>query len=55
MNINGITTIVSSSCNLKCSFCYLHKHNALINFDKEILEAWNNFLDFQETREKMQI
>ena len=42
MNINGITTIVSSSCNLKCSFCYLHKHNALINFDKEILEAWNN-------------
>ena len=39
MNINGITTIVSSSCNLKCSFCYLHKHNALINFDNTQLSV----------------
>lgn len=42
MHINAITTIVSSSCNLQCSFCYLHKHEALINFDKEILTAWND-------------
>lgn len=40
--INSITSLVSSSCNLNCSFCYLHKHDTLIKYDQEILKSWKN-------------
>lgn len=38
--IKSITLLTSSACNLNCSFCYLHKTPSLINYDKEVLQAW---------------
>lgn len=37
--LNFITT---SSCNMKCEFCYLHKNNAYKEFDKMVESAWED-------------
>lgn len=31
--------VISSGCNLNCSYCYLHKNLAYLNVDKKILES----------------
>lgn len=38
--INGITIITSSICNLKCSYCFLHKNESFKIFNSEVQKAW---------------
>lgn len=40
--INSISVISSASCNLNCSFCYLHKNKSYKQFDALVKEAWSN-------------
>lgn len=40
--ISSLDVISSSVCNMRCSFCYLHKNEAYVKFDKEVQEAWKN-------------
>jgi len=40
--IVSISFLTASSCNLDCSFCYLHKNQSFKNFDRIILKAWDN-------------
>lgn len=39
--IEAIDLLVSSACNLNCSFCFLYKHKVLNNYDKILCEAWD--------------
>ena len=38
--VRAMTLFVSGSCNLNCSYCYIHKNPALKIIDKEIKDAW---------------
>lgn len=38
--VKTLILLTSSACNLNCSFCYLHKDKALIDYDKKILQSW---------------
>ena len=38
--VRALTLFVSGSCNLNCSYCYIHKNPALKIIDKEIRDAW---------------
>lgn len=40
--ITSISVISSSVCNLKCSFCYLHKNQSYKIYDKIIQQAWKD-------------
>ena len=40
--INYITLFASGTCNLKCSYCYIHRNPALAEIDKEIRDAWED-------------
>ena len=40
MQVKTISVLISSRCNLDCSFCFLHKHEALNAYDKTIIKAW---------------
>lgn len=40
--IKSLTLITSSSCNLNCSYCFLHKNNAYKEFDKNIYQAFQD-------------
>lgn len=42
MSVNTISFLVSSACNLNCAFCFLHKHKALNQYDKEIIKSWED-------------
>ena len=41
-SIKSVSVISSSLCNLRCSFCYLHKNKAYPKFDEIVQEAWKN-------------
>ena len=41
-NIISISLISSTTCNLNCSFCYLHKNESYKLYDKIVREHWNN-------------
>lgn len=41
-DISCVCFMTASSCNLNCSFCYLHKNESFKEFDKEILQAWDD-------------
>ena len=45
--INTISLISSTTCNLNCSFCYLHKNQSYKEFDKLVRQAWadGSYLD----------
>lgn len=45
--INNISLISSTTCNLNCSFCYLHKNQSYKEFDKLVRQAWadGSYLD----------
>ena len=38
----SISLISSTTCNLNCSFCYLHKNESYKLYDKIVREYWNN-------------
>lgn len=38
----SISVITSSTCNLNCSFCYLHKNQAYKEYHKLLKEAWQD-------------
>ena len=40
--IIGLSFMTAASCNLNCSFCYLHKNEAFKAYDKNILTAWED-------------
>ena len=40
MQAKTISVLTSSQCNLNCSFCFLHKHEALNKYDQIIIQAW---------------
>ena len=40
--IKALTFISSAKCNLNCNFCYLHKNQSYVNFNKIIIESWEN-------------
>ena len=39
-NISTLVLLASGACNLKCSYCHIHKNKSLIGIDKEIRDAW---------------
>ena len=39
-NISTLVLFASGACNLKCSYCHIHKNKSLIGIDKEIRDAW---------------
>ena len=41
-DISCVCFMTASSCNLNCSFCYLHKNESFKEFDKEIFQAWDD-------------
>ena len=41
-NIISISLISSTTCNLNCSFCYLHKNESYKLYDKIVREHWAN-------------
>lgn len=41
-NIFGLSFMTAASCNLNCSFCYLHKNQSFKDYDKEITKAWED-------------
>ena len=45
--VNSISLISSTTCNLDCSFCYLHKNQSYKEFDKLVRQAWadGSYLD----------
>ena len=40
MEVQTISLISSTTCNLNCSFCYLHKNQSYKEFDKLVRQAW---------------
>ena len=38
--VNSISLISSTTCNLNCSFCYLHKNQSYKEFAKLVRQAW---------------
>lgn len=45
--VHTISLISSTTCNLNCSFCYLHKNQSYKDFDKLVRQAWadGSYLD----------
>lgn len=41
-DIDSLTIISSATCNLNCSFCYLHKNKAYKEYNKLVHEAWQS-------------
>ena len=54
----SLSLISSSRCNMKCSFCYLHKNKSFYEYDKYLREVWRNgeYIEkVKETTDKMGI
>lgn len=54
----SLSLISSSRCNMKCSFCYLHKNKSFYEYDKYLREAWRSgaYIEkVKETTDKMKI
>lgn len=41
-SIQHLNIITSSFCDLKCSYCFLHKNKSFRQYDKEIIQAWKD-------------
>ena len=39
-SIRHLNLITSSFCDLKCSYCFLHKNKSFRNYDKFIIDGW---------------
>ena len=39
-NVETLTLFTAATCNLNCSYCYLHKNNSYHTMEKELVEAW---------------
>jgi len=41
-SIEHLNIITSSFCDLKCSYCFLHKNRSFRQYDKWIIESWKD-------------
>lgn len=40
--IKHLNVVTSSFCDLKCSYCYLHKNKSFREYDKKVIESWKD-------------
>lgn len=50
-SIRHLNLITSSFCDLKCSYCFLHKNKSFRDFDKFIIEGWKTGLYAKNIKE----